>query len=240
MIGAGISYYGNTAPAYLLGNAKVYDGSFDYDDGALWAQLDRTTAHSFNINLLITTISGGREIFMQGNITGGRYSIRIAGGVLNILMQRTAAINELQFTTTITAGYNSIIITYAGNGNVGGFNVYVNGITMSKTTIANTLTSSIISATTSFRIGARNNTPITFILGRIRQLEIINRVASPTEIALASITGSFQGAGTVSNAEYLLAVDFDKTGTANLTTRASTPTYTITAQGGAAYTQYLP
>jgi len=242
MIGAGISYYGNSLPSYLIGNAKVYDGSFDYDTALAWLQSERTQAFSYNIHAYITSAG---IICMEGLLNDAGTSIR--GVVIRLLsigqLQISIANSNLNsIAIRINAdftGYKSIVITYNGNSNASGVECYVDGVAQTKAVITNALSATIISPTTQFIISGRNSGQ-TKITGKIRQIEKINRVATANEIALASLSGSFQGTGTVSNAEYLLAVDFDKTGTANLTTRASTPTYTITAQGGAAYTQYLP
>lgn len=251
MIGAGISYYGSGVN-YLTGNAKIYDGSFDCDTISSWAQLNRTSIFSFNIalnSIPISIISSGTfSIFSQGRgTTTQHFTIRfVRANVndyrINISMQNSGT-NRINKNFIVSSfGRDVYNITYDGSSTAAGLKLYKNGTEIIGTVVADNLTLSIISTDTNGLIGAfRGATSNTFFMnGFIRQLEIINRVATPAEIASASATGSFQGAGTVSNAEYLLAVDFDKTGAANLTTRASTPTYTITALGGAAYTQYLP
>ncbi len=239
MIGAGSSFWGS-AVSYLQGNAKIYDGAFDLDNIVAFNPIERTQAISINCNLKLTAgIATNRIIIDQ--VFGGRLSVwvdslrRVQFLWANSLVNRIAG-----FTSGFSLPENvatSVILTYTGGSNANNVAIYVNNDSKAISILNNALTANIVTAAGGARIGARVATS-EYMNGLIRQLEIINRVATPAEIAAASITGSFQGAG-VSNADYLLAVEFNQTGTANLTTRPSTPTYNITAVGGAAYTQYL-
>jgi hypothetical protein len=132
-----------------------------------------------------------------------------------------------------------IVANYNGNGLASGFEITVNGVLQTNTVIFNNLLNRNTQSSANFTIGKFTTSSAFYLKGRLKQLEILNRVATSGEIAAASATGSFQGAG-IALADYLLSVDFDKTGTVNATTRTGTPSYTITAIGGASYTQYLP
>jgi len=247
MIGAGISFYGASGypPNFFLGgNGKIYDGSFDYDLIGSFPSPERTQPFTIfmaikknveNINLaLFTTFvapSKGIEILILPT-NQLRFIIQPFSGANRILV--SSAVNSF-----LSNGYYTIALSYARDSNANNIILYINGIAAVLTVTNNALVDSVANVG-SAQIGGRTvASPLLPFNGLMRQLEMINRVATPAEILAASNAGSFQAAG-ITNAEYLLAVDFNKTGTANLMTRSSTPSYTITAVGGAAYTQYLP
>jgi len=244
MIGAGISYYGASGfpPNFFLGgNAKIYDGSFDYDIATAWAQMERTQAFSVNIHLKLNASAATAQIlFEQGASAFDRGIMLYFNGSnqLRIEMQNTGGNRLVCVFPFLGTGYASIILTYDGSSLASGINAYRDGVLLAKTVLQNNLTNTIISTNLDLSIGARQFGSRLYLNALIRRLEIINRVANSTEIAAAVSTGSFQGAG-IALANYLLSIEFNKTGTANLTTIAGTPTYTITAFGGAAYTPYL-
>jgi len=242
MIGAGISYYNENAPEnYLDGPSKVYDGSFDYDRVGAFLVPPSTSPFTVLITLNLTAINRLQRTFRA--IGGGNVGFEITildtnfidFGVyvafpINALLMRT--------TTTIATGRQTLIFTYDGSRTLAGINAYRNGVLFGKTALFNSL--GVRGAVTLDAFIGSNGSASELLNSNIRQLEIINRVATPAEIASASTSGSFRGAGiTHASGEYLLAIDTDKVNGQNLTTFSGTPSYAMTAFGGATYTPYL-
>jgi len=243
MIGAGISYYGAQGENYLAGNAKIYDGSFDYDIISSFSQLDRTDAFSIMFDLNLSIISGFRAIFVQGasNGVGGGMFALLNGTQLLFRLERVAGSSlQVVYNSFANIGRQNIAVTYDGTSTAAGVKVYKDGVFVAQSSSSNSLSGSIINATYP-QITIGSGFPVSSFLGaKLKIFEIINRVATAGEVLLAAQTGSFRGANIpFSSGLYRLAVNTNQTGTANLTTFASTPTYTITAFGGAAYTPYL-
>ncbi len=245
MIGSGPAYRTRRAQAnYLAGNAKVYDGAFDYDLVNSWEQIDRLQPFTMNFHAFYTP-APTTWLFAQGDLeTAIGLQVAIVPTLVQIIM-RASASNSIVVNFPLSEpinGYNSLIITYDGSSNANGLNVYLNSVQLSRSIVVNALSSSIISIDyTDLLIGQRSfGNPTQRFSGRIKIYEVINRVATAGEIAGASMKGSFRGAG-ISHAsgQYRLAVDFDKVDGQAPTTFAGTPTYTITPFGGATYVPYL-
>ena len=247
MIGAGISYYAQASGEnYRSGNAKIYDGSFDYDEGAVWSRLNTNTPFSMLFDFVPQVGFASGLLWSQDNMIATSRAIYVqilGGGAVRFTISNGGSGSWLIIDTISTIALNAvtnIIITYDAGLIAAGAKIYFNGILQSTNVVGNTLSGTIAQASTTFSIGELNGLGFSGskFTGKIRQLEILNRVASTGEISSAGSSGSFQAAS-VPLSDYLLAVEFNKTGTANLTTRTGTPTYAITAFGGAAYTPYL-
>jgi len=244
MIGAGVSYYNEEAvQSYLDGNAKIYDGSFDYDTFNTWSTIFKASTISIFIALkaTVSTRSGIQFIAAQGDNLSSNNSnliVYLDNGRLHFYLQSSGGLLLVRSNNIVAIGDNRLSITYDGSGTAAGVAFYEAGVAVGITTISNTLSGELL-ATTIFRIGARIDAFFK-LNANIGQLEIINSVASGAQQLAAAETGSFRGAG-ISHAsgQYLLAVDTDKVNGQNLTTFAGTPSYTITAIGGATYTPYL-
>jgi hypothetical protein len=251
MIGAGLSYYNLNEPEnYRAGNAKLYDGTFDKDIVA-----------NVNNNVIDPTGNTPFSILMTlnyaGNTNAGVFNIGFSdftSQYFAVTLNSPSAPAGLQlwwrngsgllllaslWPNTALTGINTFIITYSGGRNLAGCNGYKNGGLGSKTASFDTFQGMASYSAPNAAIGSQFLDGSFALQGTIRQLEIINRVATPAEIALASTEGSFRGAN-IALSDFTLAVDFNKTGTVDLTTIGGTPTYTITAVGGAVYTQFLP
>jgi hypothetical protein len=235
MIGAGLGFWSG-GESYLDGNAKVYDGSFDYDQIVGWSQIERTQAWAMNIATKINPSVAVRLLFEQGasSVDRGIVVYITSADILFIEIANNSG------NRVVAETYKSIIINYDGGSNASGVNAYVDGVLATKTIVQNNLSATIIQAGGTTEIGGRSPGSLLPFNGLIRQFEIINRIATAGEISDTATFGSFRGAG-VSHAsgQYLLAIDTDKVNGQNLTTFAGTPTYTITAFGGATYTPYL-
>lgn len=227
----------------LANNAKLYNGS-SYDTVASWLQIERTQPFSFLCVYKKPSTSGNyRLIDSRGSISPTENDIGMYigdfGGIIYLGLRRVQSSNDLQAGSAITTklGYNIIIVTYAGDSNANNCNFYINGRKSALIGIINTLTSSIINLENRLIIGAArsgfqplpNNT-------LVRKISLVKRVLNNAEIRKAFNYGTFEGF--VANSDFLLDVDFDKTGTADLTTRASTPLYTINATGTKSYTSF--
>lgn len=228
---------------YLEGNAQVFDGSFDYDRVINWNQTERTQPFSLNINAFFNTNSL-QPILSTLNATlvsAAGIEILTISGFIRFIMQSSFSIG-IEKTTNIafSSGYNSIIITYDGSSNASGVTCYINNVlTTFGTPARDNLTGSIINAgNLAHPFGRPLDVSSLYFKGKGKIFELINRVATTQEIADATTTGSFRGAG-VANANFLLSIDFDKVDGQDPTTFAGTPTYTITGFGGTTYTPYL-
>lgn len=240
MIGAGLSFYKSGAN-YLAGNAKIYDGTLDYDVATGALPVNYTQTISFLSHVLISPTTSNFIFSTRATTNTGLFVARNSVGGITVQYTANSGFFDAVFNgITITAGYYCLVVVKTNSLFSGtSIRLWINGVEAART--SNT-TSGIAgsTATNSIVIGASNLLGGNKFVGRIRQLEIINRVATPSEVLAASAAGSFRGAGIAHNSgQYLLAVDFDKTGAVPPTTFANTPPYTITSFGGAAYTPYL-
>jgi hypothetical protein len=231
----------------LANNGKIYDGSVDYDTITSFSQMDYDTAFTFFAVVLVNTqgAQGGYLYNTAKNIVGGGKNMRVLiVATTNIIRltfgQTTEQANRTDYDSTLKVklGYNVIAFTYDGLNTASSCNFYINGNKEVGTrTRSNNGAVSVTNAEATY-IG---HLPITGFLsyfnGRIRKYQIINRVLTAKEIRQVFLSGSCETI--VDNADFRLDVDFNKTGTSALTTRASTPTFTLTAFGGAAYTTFI-
>lgn len=232
----------------LNDNGKIYDGVVDSDVVTAWDEVERTQAWTLQIAFRLTSYSQAAGIlFEQGNSStpGSGYDGE-RGVIINIQRNGTILLNmansnvnrlRVQSVLRCKLGFNVIQITYNGNSLASGVNMYINGSLSTQTILNNNLTSTVLQPTVkTLYIGNRALAPSRFFAGRIRVLQLVNNVITNAQLRDAYLMGSMEGI--ISNPNFLLDINFNGTGTANLTTRASTPTYTINANGGAAYTNF--
>lgn len=227
--------WGGVAFNPLDGNAQVFDGSFDYD--TITAYQGQAQAQPFSQLIDVE--------FITKKITIGLYSDVISGIGLELFIESTGKVRflivngsgNLYFVNTsevVNTGRNNFIFTWNGST----ASIYLNGTALTINTIANTL-SGYLAGNRTATIGARGG-GTDKLLGKYKTLEVINKVANAQEIADAAAGGSFRSAGIgYGSGQYLLAVDFNKQDGEAPTTFAGTPSYIITAFGGATYTPYL-
>ena len=83
-------------------------------------------------------------------------------------------------TSVLNTDWNNVLITYNGNSNVSGVNIYINGSLQTVTTVG---TSSDLTGTLSnsipFNIGARNNTDV-FLDGKLSNTQVFNTALPET------------------------------------------------------------
>ena len=236
---------------YIAGNAKVYDGTFDYDTVNSWTEVNKGQAWTINIQALIDSLASNITFLNQGLISvtfppyinnrGLAISVR-TDGLISINMSNSNTNRIIVRFSAVEVGYNSIFITYDGSGSAAGFTARANGNDLTRAIVQNTLTGSILQSTLkTVIIGAspENNSFRNYVDGLIKKMQWLDTDYSGTQALLdAEQVGSFEGI--VDDARFLLDPDFNQTGITDLTTRSGTPTYTITASGGAAYTKYVP
>jgi hypothetical protein len=235
----------------LDNNAKVYDGTTDQDNISAWAEFDRDQPFTFSSTVERDSTGTFDILFStqnvlaptgQGIYIGFRNSGQIQVNISNNSNPALGALNDIAIITNTTypAGKYNVIVCYDGLSNDDSLTFFVNGLNEPYTLLRpNTLTGTIINGQNTGTIGRSPAiTASSYFDGLIRVMQILDTdYSANTElIRKAFLTGSFEGL--VLDARFLLDVDFNQTGTNNLTTRAGTPSYTITATGGAAYTSF--
>lgn len=236
-----------THRAAFANNAKLYNGSA-YDIIPSWSQIERTQPFSFLCVYKKPSTSGNYRLIDSRYLTSGLeigMYIGDFGGNIYLGLRCVAHSNDLQAGSAMTTklGANIIIVTYAGDSNANNCNFYINGRRSSLIGIINTLSGSILNSKDELLIGctrqADSITPGAQPLPNntlVRKLSLVKRVLTNAEIRKAFNYGTFEGF--VANSDFLLDIDFNKTGTADLTTRAGTPLYTINATGTKSYTSF--
>jgi hypothetical protein len=115
---------------------------------------------------------------------------------------------------SVKYGYNDVVITSSGSGTVAGIKIYLNGLLCSVGSSVDLLgANTIINANNIFRLSYNNSLAPDPFIGRIRILQIINRVATVYEIRQVFLKGTISGV--VSSDDFLLDIDFNQTGTNN-------------------------
>lgn len=219
---------------FLDGNAQLFDGVFDYDI------ISSMEAIQIPYSILINAeILGGLTYVFFDNRDGGLVSSN--GLAVAVFPDRTIFLNNqldggqrVSTSSALPLGNNNIIITASS----GSISIYINGV--DSTVSVNAPIISNPSPVRDAKIGVLQDASSFKYKGKFKTLEILNREATAQEVADASATKSFRGAGIAfDSGDYYLAVDFDKQNGENPTTFAGTPSYTITGVGGTTYTPYL-
>jgi hypothetical protein len=241
----------------LANNGKVFNGSSSYNYIPNFVKFDKEQAHSACIVCSITALPISTFPYQGCLIStcthadsvaerGIRWFINPDGTILYYFTAGTyASPRFLLFQTVdkVKIGRNVIITTYNGAWNsASSAKIYINGKLAISNVIFNNLVASdsmIYLSSTGFDIGvniSQNMINPFFHNGQIRKVQLINRVATPAEVRKAFNLGTFEGI--IPDANFLLDVDFNKTGTAAPTTRAGTPTYAISNFGATSYASY--
>ena len=218
---------------YRGGNAQRFDGVFDTDSFNIAAiQRDEPLSYLFEFN---GTGAGGQSLI---SIQGIGIRVRISS-FISIQYRSTGGQSgdfEVRFPYPTNENCN-FIFTVDGTSSAGGVRGYLNGIEQIATIASDNLTGNLSASGVSF-IGSQAGA-VNFLDGLIKQVEIIDRVATPAECGLAGTASSFRGAGIAHNSGlYRLAVDFDKVDGQDPTTFTGTPHATIVAIGGSQYENY--
>jgi hypothetical protein len=238
---------------YVSGNAKIYDGVFDSDSIAGWTEFNTTQPFTLLGVIDIDSLAGNPRIFstrrtaptnkgfQHGFVADGRI---FAGFVANGTGPR---ILQVLSTGAVTSGSGLLAyaITFDGGGNLlGQFTIKANNSLVASTRTATLLGGdTVVNGTATATIGNSNIVGFANRFdGLIRKFQIVDTDYSQTPALQAILdealqVGSFEGL--VDDARFLFDVDFNKT-SGNLTTRSGTPLKVITANGGEAYTKFIP
>ena len=224
---------------YMAGNGKIYDNVFDSDSGNI-ATLSPNVSLEFGALIYVNSITETQYIFDTRNSANqnGTALVIGVGGKISYLQVSSNLLNRNIFTTDLVAipqaGYYFLQFTQVSTTTI---RIWVNGVEFSVTQVEST--GSVNNGST-ILIGAIGSDPPVnrFFDGRMRKMQFLNTLQSDAIRAEAAQVGSYEVL--TPDSQFLLDVDFNQTGTANLTTRASTPLVTFTASGGAAYTKFIP
>jgi len=241
----------------LSNNAKIYDGITDYDKATSgnYPTWDIDQAFTFFCVFRLDDYSaliGAQAILSTFWDSTGAANIGTlvyidTAGHINLSLASQNASQNFNYSggTPITRyGYNQICITYNGTPNLASsVEIYINGKIDEFATVTSSafpVGGTILSSGQDFNVGMDNPTPAVsprwHFGGDMRIMEFADSVKSKADIREAFNTGSL--ASTTALSEYLLAIDFNKTGSNNLTEVTGTPNFAPTASGGAAYTNF--
>ena len=168
----------------------VFDFDADYIDCGSPSSLDFERTDAFSISAWVKRVGSGsnQSIVYKANnnspYNGYAFYIDTNNKVgFNITIDYFA--NNYfgkVCTSVLNTDWNNVLITYNGNSNVSGLNIYINGSLQTVTTVG---TSSDLTGTLSnsitFNIGARNNTDI-FFDGFISNVQIFNTPLTEPEV----------------------------------------------------------
>lgn len=236
--------FASLAPPYLNGNAKVYDGSFDWDRVEGFDQFDVDQASSILIAFEPSNVAGFEWFFTQGDDAQGNnafygFALDSLNNLRMYYRTTTSTLQNIIVQFSLTNAKHNMCFCYDGSGNTTGFTAYLDGVEISLPITPTAITGTWIHTTIDYlSIGAKAGT--SFYSDNIRRVEWINREATSAEgVAVTNLTtgGSFGVSGIGVN-QYRLAVDFNKTNGNPPATFDNTPSYTITSLGGATYTPY--
>lgn len=221
---------------YAGGNAKVYDGANDYDTANI-TTISPNNDIEFGCLVYLNKTTGLNYLFdTRDNSQANGIACLVNEGVLGVIQVHTFSSNRNVYVSTSTAfdgaGYYFVQFSQTGTTTV---RMWVNGTEYS---VNQSESTTVVSAGTTIKIGLSIFiTPVSYLDGIIRKMQFIDTLQSDAIRAQAAQAGSYESL--VNDARFLLDVDFNKTGVANLTTRANTPVYIMMAIGGAEYVKFV-
>lgn len=169
----------------ILDKAVTFDGSGDYISMGNVLNFERTTP--FSISCWVKTGStGARTIIgkMNNAAPNNGYSVLFNNGVIQFYLINTFASNYINLSTISTYNNNvwrHIVVTYNGDSNANNVKIYVDGVSVAFTVVANNLSATTIT-TVNFSIGSRNASAGVFYIGSIDQCAVWDRVLNLTEV----------------------------------------------------------
>lgn len=128
--------------------------------------------NTFSLVCWFKTAAGITQTLMGKREDGGTnrgYQLLVDGGVLRARLVNTGGSDEIDVVTTNTFNdgtYHQAVLTYSGSGTAAGVTLYVDGLPVATTTVADTLTGTILDAV-GFNIGAIGSVPTEFFTGNI-------------------------------------------------------------------------
>ena len=172
-----------SADAIILNNEFVFDGA---DDRIFFGDInsfERTDTFTINAWIKMSNTAFG-SIINKTNGSRGLALYKSGDGLLFTLANQEAGGNQLRFDYSglfLTDVYYSVIVTYDGLSNNDSVKTYIDGESVTESSVLNTLTMTTIT-TTPFNIGARNDALHVFD-GSIPMVSIYDRVLSAEEVS---------------------------------------------------------
>lgn len=191
-VGNGTLNSGATWGTGFSGGALQLDGVNDYVSVANESMYDFTSANSFSITAWVWRNSTSNEDSIWGKANPADnwrgYAFLFEPGSDRLIFHmggNAGAAIGVSATGTATGRWEHVAVTYNGNGNASGVQLYVNGVAKSKTIYANALAGSVLNNISPL-IGNDNAADTCCVFGgRIDELRIYSRVLSPAEVVEA-------------------------------------------------------
>ncbi len=220
----------------LDNNGKVYDGTNDKDliNGFSLNTTQATTFFFVYFKTDYALTSGalqrlyyqrgntldrdGLAIFDQSGATGQIVFSWTGSGSTNGNTNKSVRVISID---KLKIGFNILQITYDGSLTMSGVQIYINGKLSGKTNIGDDALTSYTNSYPAYIGGYA--TADGYLKGRIRKFQIINRVLTAKEIRQTFLSGSCDTI--IANADFLLDVDFNQTGTNELLITKGTYVY---------------
>ena len=169
--------------------ALDFDGVNDYINCGSPSSLDFERTDAFSISAWVKRVGSGsyQSIIYKANNNSpyNGYAFYIFNNKVAFNMSIDYTSNNLFYkvcTSVLNTDWNHVLITYNGNSNVSGVNIYINGSLQTVTTAG---TSSDLTGTLSnsipFNIGARNNTDV-FLNGSLSNVSIWNAALTASQV----------------------------------------------------------
>ncbi|NJL78435.1 MAG: hypothetical protein HC917_05530 [Richelia sp. SM2_1_7] len=185
---------------YIIVNSPIPDYALDFGPGYLINDVSTPFIHWERTQPFTMFIKGA----FPGNTLGQLFDTRTAlwggiyaffansSGLMEFRMERfNTAVGSTIFRVTIPASTEIIQIVYNGSSLVSGYTVYADGVELPKTTLSDTLTSSILGGTHRFRIGA-NVLNSGLLNTYISELSILDAAQNAAAIAADVLAGTQQ------------------------------------------------
>lgn len=209
---------------YFAGNAKVYDGTFDYDIVQSVDFLDFDTPIGFccafeleRNNVLQYLLQFGRNVTSLSQ--GFARITPLSDATFQILITSAGSNARIiyQSSELLIVGKNIIALSYDGSGTAAGLRVYVNGVLdvpTSSTTVGTLTTIKPYQGADVLSIGANATSTgaNSYTQGYIKRFEFLNVEPSDADLQAAcnaTTGGSFKAAG-YSPADFFLEMDFNR------------------------------
>lgn len=223
----------------LQGNGKVYDGITTYDVIENWNQWEYTQPVTIFFVMDIKTLKVCN--FLTSIVSTVNKNFFATALIVDQILYSyladytTIAIGQIE-QSVITVKKGLTAFAFVLNANANNCTMITNGVKSSKTTIVNNMSGSIINPIKRLALG----TDLDFsskIHAVMKKLQIVNVAMTPAQLNRAFNEYTLEGI--IADGNFLLDVDFNKTTGNPLTTRAGTPTYTITPYGSNVFAPFL-
>lgn len=172
-----------SAPPWTNGLCTVFDGVNDYVTMGNNLSKERTDTFTISAWVRFNNILSTQTIFSKKAAGGqGLQAWLDSSGRLNFSLTNTTTINQLHVRTTGSLTENSwynITITYEGTSSPAGVIVYLNGNIAPLTTVANSLSATILTATAAL-FGQFNSGQ--FLSGRMDEVTFWSKALATSEV----------------------------------------------------------